>query len=333
MNAGRREMLVLGAAALLGIGESHAQPSPKRVIWLGNFNSRERVHARIGKSFASRGLVEGRDFTLTLEEIRGSSLETAEAQVDELVARQPDVIVLVAHWVLVLLKRRTRSIPIVFYNLASDPEKIGLVESLRRPGANFTGTTQMLDQIVSKQWQLLKEVKPSMKRGGRLWSEDDLPRSVRMFDELKTEERLYRELTRDIEARLGIEIVDIEVSMGASQTEVAAAVKRSKADALLVGNAVPDSLVEFLKTTRIPACAYFFGNVKKGVLLGVSFEWDEGETQAALMAARILRGESPATIPIYRTNRHFVGVNMRTARAMGIEIPASILLQATLVVE
>jgi putative ABC transport system substrate-binding protein len=334
MTCNRREVLALGAAALLGAPVSRAQPSPKRVVWLGGYVSAERAHARIRNVFASRGLVEGRDFVMTLEPIRDTSKESAEAQIDELVNRRPDVIVMLANWTLALLQKRTRQIPIVFYNISSDPVTLGLVESLRRPGANITGTTIMGDQMITKIWQLLKEVRPSMKIGADCLVKEEaaLEMALESIDALAAERRIWREINRHVEARLGITIREVGISRAATGKEISAAVKKSRAEALVVDEP-PDALIEFLKTSRIPACGWFFRNVKRGMLLGVSFEWDEGETQAALMAARILRGESPATIPVYRTDRHAVGVNLRTARAMGIEIPHPILLQAELVVE
>jgi ABC-type uncharacterized transport system substrate-binding protein len=96
---------------------------------------------------------------------------------------------------------------------------------------------------------------------------------------------------------------------------------------------VSEAVGESLKASRILSCGHGLASLKKGLLLALGWDWLEGEAQAVAMAASILRGTSPATIPVYRHERRFVGVNLRTARAMGLTVPASIRLQATEVID
>lgn len=319
-------ILLLGAASLFGGREGRTQAPPKRVIWLG---ASEEGQMRIRGGFASQNLVDGRDVALAFEAIRNSSKEAAEAQADELVRRRPDVIISVANWTIDLLKRRTQRIPIVFYNVGFDPSRLGWVETLRRPGANMTGTTNMGDQWMTKQWQLLKEVRPSMKRGGLCWWKEEMATewAIEAALGLEPSQRIVREVLDRIEVQLGIEIVDVKLSLGATDREFAEAMRKNRPEALAL-NSQTDSFIAFARAARIPTCGHRFESVRRGLLMAVSWDWLEGETQAVAMAARILRGESPATMPVYRNTRYFVAVNLATARATGIEIPASILLRA-----
>jgi ABC-type uncharacterized transport system substrate-binding protein len=107
------------------------------------------------EAFARHGLVDGRDFTLDFQ--GPAAGEDLTKYCDRLVSSRPAVIVLVAGPLLDLLPSRTRDIPIVFYNSASDPEQDGLVEARRRPGRNITGTDLGWADMRTKQWQLLKE--------------------------------------------------------------------------------------------------------------------------------------------------------------------------------
>jgi len=110
------------------------------------------------------------------------------------------------------------------------------------------------------------------------------------------------------------------------------AIRKSKSDALVVWMDAP-GLIEYLEKARMPSCGLRFAFAHKGGLLAVSFDWDEGIGHAAAIVDRILRGESPATIPVYQHNDYSFAVNLRTARAMGFTIPESIRLQATEVIE
>jgi putative ABC transport system substrate-binding protein len=133
-------------------------------------------------------------------------------------------------------------------------------------------------------------------------------------------------------SRLGIEIREIVVPEKATLAMAVDAIRKSRSDALVIWKE-PPGLVAFLEKARIPACGLRFAFAQNGGLLAVSFDWEEGDKQAVAIVARILRGESPATIPVYQHNDYGFAVNLRTARAMGITIPASIRIQATEVIE
>lgn len=315
----RRRVLLCALIGAIASGASVAgEKRPARIFWHGDSGNVGSAQAqqRIRAGFASRGLVEGRDIAIVF-------LVDDEAPPEKIVAGRPDVIVMLGDIRLGDLRRLTRDIPVVFYNFSADPVRVGLVETLRRPGGNFTGTVVEWDEIVSKYWQLLKELRPAMRRGANLREEGDdhAMRSGRYEAERRAAERL------------GIEIRDVFVPRDASATAIAAAVRAAGADGIVVDEFSGPGLGAFVGSTAIPTIGYSFGGVRGGrQLMGISFDWTEGESQAIATVTRILRGERPGTIPVYQARSYGLAVNLRLARAAGIAIPDSVLIQAKEVV-
>jgi putative ABC transport system substrate-binding protein len=318
---GRRTFLAcLLGSFLARVRVAIARGAPQ-VLWFRGGQPSEVERKRIREGFAAQGLVDGRDIALTFHTID-------DARWQEVLERRPAVIVMMGSHRLPELARLTRDIPVVFYNFSLDPVKLGLIESLRRPGRNFTGSVIQWDEITSKYWQLLKEVRPSMKRGGILIAQEDV--DLAPPDALE----IRRAAMRHAAQGLRIDIREIPVAARAAADAIAAAVSKAAVEALQVELPASDGLKEFGSRTPLPTAGYSFGAVREGhQLIGVSFDWTEGEQQAIAMAARILRGERPATIPVYRTRQYGIAVNLKLARSVGIVIPESVLIQAAEVVQ
>ena len=161
--------------------------------------------------------------------------------------------------------------------------------------------------------------------------QDSLRAADREISRTARIDAVHREDVRTTANRLGIEIRDVLVP-SATLALATDAIRKSKSDALVDWTEIP-GLPAFLKEARIPACGVGFAFARNGGLLAASFDFNEGTKQAVAIVARILRGESPATIPIYEGTRYGFAVNLRTARAMALTIPASIRIQATEVIE
>jgi putative ABC transport system substrate-binding protein len=327
----------LATAALLVPFASFASGHElRRVIWalnLGTEESRKRngdPRDRIRGFFKAHGLVDGRDVMILFMDLQGRNDAAAgEALADRILRERPDIIVMVAHYALRFLRSRTRDIPVVFYHLGGDPAKLGLVESLQRPGTNFTGTTVGYTEYLSRKWQYLKEIAPWVKRAGTL-TEKELVEDAKgdpMWGALYVE---YKRMERATEERLGMEIVDVLVPRGASMDEMVAIIRASGVQGLMLDPylPLPRQFPDYLKTSRIPAIANSFGQVKAGILMGTGWNWSEGEDYAVTVVHRILQGESVATIPVYQIRGYLLAINRATARAMGIEVPPSLLVQA-----
>jgi putative ABC transport system substrate-binding protein len=293
---------------------------PKKVVWLyyGNEKARERIRT----GFRSSGILEGRDITLTFQSLPDRD-EDADALAASLVRSRPDVIVLVAHATVWSLKKRTRDIPIVFYNLSFNPATVGLVESLARPGGNLTGSSQVVDEFAQKDLQLFKQLVPSLKRLGLILDKKEAEWAERVEPELVAS---HRARLRRLEARHGMEVVELLVPEGAGRDAIARIVSASGVQAVWLESS-SSAAGEFAFSAPIPAKCFGFARVRKGCVFGWSFEWLEGETYAIQAVQRILRGESPAVIPVYQTPIA-IALNRRRARELRIEIPASLLIQA-----
>jgi putative ABC transport system substrate-binding protein len=335
MNSTRRYLLCLaGLATLFPRSLLAASGRPKRIIWLANGDAhfsektpapvRELSWQRIREAFRSRGIIEGRDIVLTFRGLPAENERQADELADSLVRARPDVIVLASHFAVWSLKQRTRDIPVIFYNMGYNPVETGLVESLSRPGGNITGTTQDSDAFMRKTWQLFKQLVPSMKRAS-------IVLDTQFWEDIHRKEpgwgARYSAMWRDIRAQLGIEITWVRIPNAATADEIGHMVRESRAEGVYLAPSTPREAAEFLFPAPIPAMCYGFEPVKQGCLIGSGSDWTEGETYAVHAVQRILGGESPAVIPVYRTGVDFA-LNRRRARELGIDVPASLLIGA-----
>ena len=339
-----RRRAVLGAAAVALLHALPAWPQPpsrKRVIWVANFGDRYDARnpsgdlaKRVRGLFARHGLVDGRDVTLSIEEFpydeSDFSLEASQAHIRQLVGRSPDVIVMHAYFELFVLAQHEERIPIVFYNVNIDPSRLGLVASLRRPSRNITGTYLGYEEMMSRNWQALKQIAPGVKRAGTLYPKRDPEATAAVYRQIPAIallNQVFAESTRSIESSLGLEISDIRVARDASPEDIAKAVRASGAQALYVPWR-PPSVMAFVRSSRLPSLSFDFAAVREGVLLGTWWDAQQGEAEAAGIVERILHGESPATIPVSRMTKWKLAINRSTARSLGLEIPSSLALQA-----
>ena len=329
MDRTRRQLVAAAAATLAWPHAAMGQAARlKRVAWISSRS--EAFKKRVRDLMASRGLVEGKDLSLRFEAFAEPVFDVDGDQglVDSIVEAAPDAIVAWGHFGLRLLQKATRQIPIVFYNLGFNPVRLGLVAELRRPGGNITGATMPWDQIEERRWQMLKEFVPSMARAGRLvikdfWDRGRLGRDA--FERASLQ--MYEEANRFAESRLGIEVRHVIYRREASESELLALISDAHVDALLLSGSSTPQLVSALRRIKIPASGH------EGFLVSVIPDFEEGRQYAADCLARILRGESPATIPVYRNNRFRVIVNRAVAKAMGISIPPAVILQADEIVD
>lgn len=333
----RRAFVALLAAPTIAT----AQPQrgrPWRIAFEDTISTRSKHPAELGFApfdveewFAREGLAEGRDIVfepMHLHEVisRGGDFRP---RVRDIVASRPDVMLVVGAGgpVPVFLKRTTSEIPVVFFSLGVDPVRIGLVKSLREPGGNITGTTwPPPDVMASKEWGILKELRPAARRIGVLMSRqpgDVWIESMRAAQEAAA-------------ARLNLERVEIHVAWDKEFAPVASAIRAARVD-LLDPESGPEwvwrpELIRYVRNAGI-VTLWQEVFVRQGGLVAVSASIEEMAHEAVRMVARILRGARPADIPIYQARRFDVSLNLATARAMKLEVSAALRLQATRLVE
>ena len=266
-----------------------------------------RVGERARSWFGEHGLVDGRNIELVGEPLKGLAQDAMEARAPVVLASRP----------------------MVFVNFGADPVRYKLVESLRRPGGNVTGTCQQLMSMTPKFFELLKELRPGARRGGVLVPE----RAVTAEHMVQGREEVGRAATL-----LGMAIEFVVVPDNPTLAAIRAQIEQARVEVLFVpdelyGLPVMDELMGYLAAARLPGLFLSSAYVRKGGLASITPDEAEGHRMAVEMVARILRGEKPATIPVYQATRYRTAINLRTARAMGIVVPPAVLTRADEVVD
>jgi len=268
------------------------------------------------------GYIEGKNLVLEYRWAEGRP-ERLDELVADLVQQHVDVIVASSQAAALAAKRATMTIPIVMVN-ATDPVEAALVSSLARPGGNVTGLSQQLTpEICAKQLQLLKEVLTKAVRVAVLRSSAT---TVALRD--------YEAAGRTLELQVKI----VNVRDRDDLKRAFATMARERVDALVVP-ADPFLFTERLRVVegarehRLPAMCATREFVEAGALMSYSVRLSEQFRRAALFVDKILRGASPATLPVESPSQYELVINMKTAKALGLTIPPSLLLRADQVLE
>jgi putative ABC transport system substrate-binding protein len=310
-----------GFAAPLAAG---AQPTGKvwRVGILGNENSAPWEAFRRG--LRDLGYVGGRNLTMESRWSEGRT-ERLPALAIELVQLRVDVIVASGTQAVRAAKQATSTIPIVMA-VSAHPDKIGLVESLARPGGNVTGLDNVGPDLKGKQLQLLKELAPKVSRVAVLWNPANLVETFG-FKEMVT-----------AAAVIGVEIQSIDVRTPDDYLAAFATVTASRADALYAfGNPVNfknrQLIADFALKSRLPSIYEERLFVESGGLLSYAPSFTDLFRRAATYVDKILKGAKPADLPVEQPTKYELLINLKTAKALGLTIPQSLLLRADQVIE
>jgi ABC-type uncharacterized transport system substrate-binding protein len=320
-------VLLLLAASL---GTAGAQP-PEKVPRVGYLNPgfssdpvRQRRLEALRQGLRELGYVEGQNIALEPRWAEGKYDRYAVLAAD-LVRSKVDVIVAWSGQATKAAQEATRTIPIVM-SLVNDPVGSGLVASLARPGGNVTGTTVMAPDVVGKRLELLKEVVPKVSRVAVLQHPDN-PASAPML--------------REVEARaraLGVRLQILGVRNPAEIDSAFAAMTRERAGALMsLSDAIFDTqqrqILELAAKRRLPA---IFGNrqyAEAGGLAAYGADFLDLERRAATYVDKILKGAKPADLPVEQPTKFELVLNLRTAKALGLTFPSSMLVRADFVIE
>jgi ABC-type uncharacterized transport system substrate-binding protein len=265
------------------------------------------------------GYIEGKNIVIEQRWASGH-YDKLPALADELVRMKVDIIVTSATPGAMAAKRATNTIPIVIASSA-DPVASGIVASLAHPGANITGLTLMNDELAIKRLEILKETVPRVSRVAVLWSTSN-PTYARMLENMKAAAPLIK---------LQLEVV--KVASPEQLDQALSEVKKSHADAMFVFEdpvfrANSSRIVEFAGKNRLPTVYGGSEFVHGGGLMAYGPSHADMFRRAAGYVDRILRGAKPGDLPIEQPTSFELVVNLKTAKALGITIPQSILLRA-----
>ena len=271
------------------------------------------------------GWVEGQNLIIEYRWAEGN-VERLPELAAELVRLKVDVIVAPAGSAALAAKKATSSIPIVMI-FPSDPVELGLVASLSRPGGNITGTTFTPGpEIFGKQLQILTETIPRASRVAILSNPADRSFALQMR-EVEATARTLRIRLQHVEAK-GPEEFD-----GAF-----AAMARERADALLVGGtstflAHRTKLAELAANARLPTMYSFRESVEAGGLMAYAVNMADFVGRAAVYVDRIFKGAKPADLPVEQPTKFEFVINLKTAKALGLTVPPSVLQRADDVIQ
>jgi putative ABC transport system substrate-binding protein len=242
-----------------------------------------------------------------------------------LVRHNVDIITAMGTLAPLAAKRATSTIPIVM-TTAGDPLGSGLVTSLARPGGNVTGLSLMAPDLGGKRLELLKEVLPGVFRVGILWNAAN-PYSALVFKETESAARL-----------LGIEIQSIEVRSPddfdgalAASTRLLVGALITVEDPLTVGHR--KRIADFAASNRLPAIYGLREFVDAGGLMAYGAHLADLQRRAAGYVDKIIKGAKPADLPVEQPTKFELVINLKTAKALGLEVPPTLLARADEVIE
>jgi putative tryptophan/tyrosine transport system substrate-binding protein len=271
------------------------------------------------------GYVEGKTI---LVEVRfaEAAVERLPELARQLVALKPDLIVATNDVVIASVRRETQTIPIVMA-FSSDPAGAGFVASLARPGGNVTGLSTLSPEISGKRLELLREVIPGLSRVALLWNPDS---RGNLLD--------YKE-TEVVARSLHVELQSVELFRIDDLDRAFSAVTKGRAQALIVpaGNPITVTrqaqVASFAQRSRLPSIYGARDAVDAGGLMSYGPSVADLFRRAATYVDRILKGAKPADLPVEQPTKFELVINLKTAKALGLTIPQSILLRADQVIE
>jgi len=270
------------------------------------------------------GYVEGRNLNTERRYSEGRADRFGEFAA-EMVRLNVDVIVVITTPAALAVKRTTKTIPVVFPT-AIDPVAAGVVASLARPGGNITGLTNQAPELVGKRLQLLKEAVPRLSRVAVLWNAAN-PANARPWREAQEAARA-----------LGVTLQSQEVRAPTDFERVFAVMARERPDALLFqGDGLTiqhgGQIVDFVTRNRIPSMFDQTELTAAGGLMSYGPHAGDRWRRAAILVDKILKGAKPADLPVEQPTKFELVINMKTAKALGLEIPQPVLLRADQIIE
>ena len=323
----RREFITfLGGAAAAWPSGARAQQAALPVIGFLNAQSSDTIANRLRafrQGLKDAGYVEGENVTIEYRWAEGR-YEQLPAQAADLVRRQ--VAVIVANGpAAAVAKAATTTIPIVFL-VSQDPVRLGLVNSLARPGGNATGINFFVGELMGKQLSLLREL---------------LPGALRIAVLINPRYAASASATADVESAaqaMGLQAQILNASHSREIIDAFTTIARDHHEALLVG---PDpyfvqrrtQLVTLAARHAIPTSYNVRDFVEAGGLMSYGTNTVDAYRQVGVYAGRILKGTKPADLPVVQASKFELVINLATAMMLGLEVPPALLARADEVIE
>ena len=284
-----------------------------------------RVASAFRQGLADAGFIEDQTIKIEYRWANGN-YDKLPALAADLVNRKVAVLVGVGGDVsAVVAAKATKTIPVVF-GMGSDPVKAGLVASFNRPGGNATGFTVLTNEMESKRLGLLRELVPSVQLIGILVN-PKFPASVQQLSDLDL-------AAKGVGQRLFVALANNDAELDAALTSLG----QQRVGAVLVTaspffDTRPERIVSFAAKNRLPAIYQFRDYALAGGLISYGPDIVESYREAGAYVGRILKGEKPADLPVLQPTKFDFVINLKTAKALGLTVPPTLLAEAGEVIE
>ncbi|MDF0495152.1 ABC transporter substrate-binding protein [Bradyrhizobium yuanmingense] len=319
----RREFIAGTAALLVSPWRLWAQGTSRRIGFLANFEYPPLLEVW-RSSLHERGWIEGKNVTIDYRYSAGRA-ERLTALATELVTLKPDLIVCSSPQPAAALKAATATIPIVFVAVA-DPEGLGLVQSLSRPGGNITGLATLVpEDFLAKRIEMLRELVPSASKIAILVNPDN-----------PFHQKIPAEYVPRTAPSLGVSLMIVEATTAEGLDAAFAAAAAEHVDAIIdVGDPMTlqqaPRIVALAAKYHLPANYFYRASVAAGGLIAYSPDFLDMHRRAAEYVDKILRGTKPSDLPVERPTKYELVINMKTAKALGLTVPPSLLVGAEVI--
>jgi putative ABC transport system substrate-binding protein len=327
MMSGKILVWLLATVLLITVSTAEAQQQTKvlKIGWLGTLSAASDTGRKLfGQELGALGYVEGKDIAMEYR-YADNKFDRLPPLVNELIGLKVDLLVTPSTPSAIAAKKATRTIPIVFLNVA-DPVAAGLVDSLARPGGNITGFTDISPVLAGKRLELLKETIPKLSRVAVLWNPQE-PGSTQTWRESLHPAR-----------ELGLQLHSMEVTSADKFDSAFKEAARAGSTALVVtGNPLFNSnrnrIADLAVKNRFPSIYPRRDFVEVGGLMSYGTDRVEPYRRVALYVDKLLKGAKPADLPVEQPTRFELLINLKTAKALGLTIPPVVLMRAEKVIK
>jgi putative ABC transport system substrate-binding protein len=319
-----RRAFVAGVAALLATPLAAEAQQAGKVYRVGLLTDSVQAVENLREGLRELGYREGQSFLIEQRKTEGR-FERLPAAVESLVKLPVDVIVAGGSESVRAARSATQTIPVVFTNVG-DPIEQGFVASYAKPGGNITGVASMVAELTGKWLELLKEVRPSLTRVAVLWNPP---------------QPAHQGLLRALEsaaARLRLDAHRVSVRTSEELEAAFATIRGERVGGLtMLGSLLHfrslRRIAAFAHETRLPAVAWTNTFPEAGGLMSYGVAEGHSYRRAATYVDKILKGAKPADLPVEQPTKFELVINLKTAKALGLTIPPSVLARADQVIE